>query len=92
MIVVNYLAVCGLAFNAARFAEWFTLPAIYGLMIPFFPGVLLALDRDLPDPLALSLMTWALYLLHARRIEFASCVLAPAQCERLAICPVSVIC
>jgi hypothetical protein len=82
MIVVNYLAVCGLAFNAARLAELCTLPALYGLVIPFFPGVLLALDRDLPDPLAISLMVCALYFLHARRVAFAACMLALAVLTR----------
>ena len=82
MIVVNYLAVCGLAFGAARIAELFAMPAIYGLAIPFFPGVLLALDRDLPDPLAISLMVFSLYLLHSRRITFAACVLALAVLTR----------
>ena len=82
MIVVNYLAVCGLAFGAARIAELFAMPAIYGLAIPFFPGVLLALARDLPDPLAISLMVFSLYLLHSRRITFAACVLALAVLTR----------
>jgi hypothetical protein len=82
MIVVNYLAVCGLAFSAARFAELFAMPAIYGLAIPFYPGVLLGLDRDLPDPLAISLMVCALYLLHSRRITFAACILALAVLTR----------
>ena len=82
MILVNYLAVCGLAFSAARFAELFAMPAIYGLAIPFFPGVLLALDRDLPDPLAISLMLFSLYLLHSRRITFAACILALAVLTR----------
>jgi hypothetical protein len=82
MILVNYLAVCWLAFNGARYAGLFSTPPIYGLVIPFFPGVLLALDRDLPDPLAISLMVWALYLLHTRRIVFAACILALAILAR----------
>jgi len=82
MIMVNYLAVCGLAFSAARFAELFAMPAIYGLVIPFFPGVLLGLDRDLADPLAISLMVFSLYLLHSRRITFAACMLALAVLTR----------
>ncbi len=82
MIMVNYLAVCGLAFSAARFAELFAIPAIYGLVIPFFPGVLLALARDLPDPLAISLMVFSLGLLHSRRITFAACMLALAVLAR----------
>jgi hypothetical protein len=82
MIVVNYLAVCGLAVSAARFAEFFGLPAIYGLAIPFYPGVLLGLDRDLPDPLAISLMVTSLYLLHSRRVTLAACMLSLAVLTR----------
>ncbi len=82
MIVVNYLAICGLAFSAARFAELFGLPAIYGLAIAFYPGVLLGLDRDLPDPLAISLMVFSLYLLRSRRIILAACMLSLAVLTR----------
>ncbi len=82
MIVVNYLAVCGLAFSAARLAELFAVPAIYGLAIPFFPGVVLGLVRDLPDPLAISLMVFSLLLLHSRRTTFAACMLALAVLAR----------
>jgi len=82
MIMVNYLAVCGLAFSAARLAGLFAMPAIYGLVIPFFPGVLLGLVRDLPDPLAISLMVFSLYLLHSRHITFAACMLALAVLTR----------
>ena len=82
MIIVNYLAICALAFNAARFAELFAAPAMIGLAIPFLPGVLLGLDRDLPDPLALSLMVFSLFLLHSRRTALAACMLALAVLAR----------
>lgn len=82
MIVVNYLAVCVLAFSASRLAELFAIPAMLGLIIPFYPGVLLGLDRDLTDTLAMSLMVSSLYLLHSRRIETAAFVLAMAVLAR----------
>jgi hypothetical protein len=82
MIVVNYLAICALAFIAAWFAELFAMPAICGLANPFVPGVLLGLDRDLTDPLAISLTVGALYLFHSRRITFAACMLALAILTR----------
>jgi hypothetical protein len=82
MIAVNYLAVCGLAFSAARLAELFAVPAIYGLTIAFLPGVLLGLDRDLTDPLAIFLAVSALCLLHRRRITLAACILALAVLAR----------
>jgi len=82
LIVVNYLAVCWLAFSAARLAELFALPAIYGLAIPFLPGVIMGLARDLSDPLALSLMVFSLLLLHSRRIIPAAAVMALAVLAR----------
>jgi hypothetical protein len=82
LIVVNYLAVCGLALSAARLAELFGVPAIYGLAVPFLPGVILGLVRDLSDPVAISLMVFSLLLLHARRTVFAACMLALAILTR----------
>jgi hypothetical protein len=82
MIVVNYLAVCWLAFHAAGFAQRFAVPAIYGLAIPLYPGILLGMVRDLPDPLAISLMVSSLYLLHSHRIALGGCLLGLAVLTR----------
>jgi hypothetical protein len=75
MIIVNYLAICGLALSSAQFAQRFEVSALYGLAIPFLPSVLLGFARDLPDPLAISLTVFALLLLHSRRIKLAAFVL-----------------
>src|ERR1700693_4431458 len=82
MILVNYLAVCLLAFSAARLAESFGVPAFYGLMVPFYPGVLLALERDLTDPLAVALMVSSLCLRCYRKVFFAGIILAFAVLTR----------
>jgi hypothetical protein len=82
MIIVNYLAVCGLAISAARLTELFELPPLYGLAIPFLPPVILGLARDLAEPLAISLMVLALLLLHSRRTTFAAFALALAVLAR----------
>lgn len=82
LIAVNYLAVCGLAFNAARLAELFAMPAIFGLTVAFYPSILFALARDLPDTLAISLMVFSLYLLLSRRTFFSACILALAVLAR----------
>lgn len=82
MILVSYLAVCALGFTAALFARAFGMHPLEGLVIPFYPGILLALDRDLPDALSISLMLAALYLLHSRRIILGACVLALAVLAR----------
>jgi hypothetical protein len=82
MIIVNYLAVCGLAISAARLTELFELPPLYGLVIPFLPPVILGLARDLAEPLAISLMVLTLLLLHSRRTTLAAFVLALAVLAR----------
>jgi hypothetical protein len=76
MIAVNYLAICGLAFAAGRFAELFGLPALYAVAIPFLPAVVLGLARDLSEPLATSLELCALLFLCSRRKKLAGCALA----------------
>jgi hypothetical protein len=82
MIIVNYLAICGLALSSARLAQRFEMPVFYGLAIPFLPSVLLGFARDLPDPLAISLTVFALLLLHSRRIKLAAFVLTLAVLAR----------
>jgi len=82
MIIVNYVAICGLALSAARFAERLEVPALYGLAIPFLPAVLLGLARDLTDPCAISLMVFAIFLIHSRRITFGACILTLAILAR----------
>src|ERR1700688_79598 len=81
MILVNYLAICTLAFVAGLFACTFSRSALWGLVIPFYPGLLLSLYRDLSEVLAISLMVTALFFWHRRRhllgsFTLALCVLA----------------
>jgi hypothetical protein len=38
LIVVNYLGMCALAYNAARLAKCYTMPAIFGLAISILSG------------------------------------------------------
>jgi len=76
LIVLNYLAICVLAYAAGRFTQLFGLSAFFGVAIAFMPGVLMGLARDLTDPLASSLMMAALLLLQSRRIPLAASALA----------------
>jgi hypothetical protein len=82
MILVNYLAICGLALSSALLAQRFEVSILYGLAIPLLPPVILGFARDLPDPLAISLMVFALLLLHTGRIKSAACVLTLAVLTR----------
>jgi hypothetical protein len=82
MIVVNYLAICGLALSSALLAQRFEVSILYGLALPLLPSVLLGFARDLPDPLAISLMVFALLLLHTGRIKSAASVLTLAVLAR----------
>lgn len=82
LIIVNYLAICGLAVGAARFAELLGVPALYGLALPLLPAALFGLARDLTDPTAIALMVFALFLIQSRRITLGACILALAVLTR----------
>lgn len=82
MILVNYLAVCVLGFTAGLFAQAFGRHALWGLVIPFYPGILLSLDRDLTEVLAISFALGALYFLHRGCIILGACTLALAILAR----------
>jgi hypothetical protein len=82
MLLVNYFALCLLAFSAARLAELFDLPAAYGLVVAFYPGILLALDRDLTDVLSVSIIVTSLFLFHSHRNVLAAVLLALALLTR----------
>ena len=82
MLLINYLAVCLLAYSAGRLAELFGISAFYVLALPFYPGILLALDRDLTDVLSASLVVTALFLLHSHRMLVAAVALALAVLTR----------
>jgi hypothetical protein len=82
MILVNYLAVCALGFMAGLFASALGRHGLWGLVVPFYPGLILSIDRDLTEVLAISLATVALYLLHRHRVRFGACTLALAILAR----------
>jgi hypothetical protein len=82
MIIVNYLAICGLALSAGRLAELLGAPALYGLALPLLPAALLGLARDLTDPTAIALMVFALFLIQSRRTSSGACILALAVLAR----------
>jgi hypothetical protein len=82
MLLVNYLAVCLPAFSAGQLAELFGVSPAYRLALVFYPGILLALDRDLTDVLSISLLVTSQFLLHYRRGVLAAVVLALALLTR----------
>lgn len=82
MILLDYAAICALGFTAGLFALAFGRHALWGLVIPFYPGLLFSLNRDLTEVLALSLAVAALYLLHRRRILVGAVTLALAILTR----------
>jgi hypothetical protein len=76
IIAVNYLAVCAIGLLAGLFALAFERHALWGLAIPFYPGLLLSIDRDLTEVLMIALAMGGLYFLHRSRFLAGSCVLA----------------
>jgi hypothetical protein len=82
MVLLNYAAICALGFTAGLFACAFGRHALWGLVIPFFPGLLFSINRDLTEVLAQSLTVGAIYLLHRRRLLAGAITLALALLAR----------
>lgn len=82
LLAVNYLAICALALSAGLLAQRFSLPPLDGLAIPFLPGLVLGLARDLTEPLAISLMVLAVLLLQTNRTRVAAATLSLAVVSR----------
>ncbi|HLY31376.1 MAG TPA: hypothetical protein VKQ36_10125 [Ktedonobacterales bacterium] len=82
MIVVNYLSLILLGFVAARSAQVLGRHALWGLALPFYPGFVLSVARDLAEPLAALLLVTGLYLAHRRRFVAATLALTLALLTR----------
>jgi hypothetical protein len=52
LVIVNYLALCGLAWLGGRFAQLHQCHALWGALFALYPGFLFTLTRDLAEILA----------------------------------------
>ena len=63
MVLVNFLALCGMAWIASRFSQSLQRHALWGLLIPFYPGFVLTLARDLTEIVEVFFLLAALWCL-----------------------------
>lgn len=82
MIAVNYLALCGLAWVGARFAQSVKQHALWGLAFPGYAGFVLTLAKDLAEILTGFLLLQALWLLRRGRQWMAAVLLTLAVLSR----------
>jgi len=73
MVMVNYAGLCALAYLAALYARGMGISPAWGLVVPFFPGFVLTLSRDLVEITAMTaVMTGILLARHNRRCAAAA--------------------
>ena len=63
MIAVNLAAIGIMAWLAACLVRLWGRSCLWGLLIPFFPGFLLAFARNLAELLEITMLLWGVYLL-----------------------------
>ena len=68
LVLVNYFALCLIAWFGARFAQTAHLHAVWGLAFALYPGFLFTLSRDTTEIVAMAFLLAAiLYLLQQRQ-------------------------
>lgn len=75
MVLVNYVALCAMAWGAAHLAQSAGVHALWGLVIPMWPGLALSLSRNLTEILALSFAVSSLLLVRQERHATAAALL-----------------
>ena len=82
MILVNYLALCLMGWIGGSYAQLMRHHALWGLALPFYPGFLLTLSRDLIEILEICLLLASLLLSRRGRHLLASLILSLAILTR----------
>ena len=82
MIVVNYLALCALAWSGARCAQSLERHALWGLAFPGYAGCVLTLAKDLAEILTALLLLQTVWLIRRGRHWLAALFLTLAVLSR----------
>ena len=82
MILINYAALCVLAWVGASYARFLGQHSLWGIAIPLYPGLLLALARDLAEILEVAFLLAGLLLLWRGRQLLAALLLTLAVLSR----------
>ncbi|MDI6784032.1 MAG: hypothetical protein QME64_08075 [bacterium] len=67
MIGVNFLGLCLMAWFAARYAQELNQNALWGMLIPLYPGFLLTLSRNLTEIIAITFLLGSLLFIRKSR-------------------------
>lgn len=82
LVVVNLAAIIAIGWLAATLAQRFGAQPCWGVLVAFYPGLLLSLARDLAEPLALACALAGLLFAHDRRWGWAAAALSLAILAR----------
>lgn len=78
MIIVNYIALCLMAWVGASLLQSMNKHALWALAIPFYPGFLLTLARDLTEIVAVLFMLMSLLCIRKAKPIYATLFLTLA--------------
>ncbi len=76
MILVNYFFLCGIAWLGGWYAKAFNVSALWGMILPLYPGFLLTLSRDLTEITGAFFIVASLVLLKKNKPIAAAAVLS----------------
>lgn len=82
LVVVNLAAIIAIGWLAATLAQRLGAQPIWGLLLAFYPGLLLSLARDLAEPLAMACALAGLLFARDRRWGWAAVALSLAVLAR----------
>lgn len=82
LILVNYLALCMIAWLGARFAQRVHHNALWGLAFALYPGFLFTLSRDTTEIVAMAFLLAAILFLHQQSQYLAGLFLVLAFLTR----------
>src|SRR5947209_6601844 len=82
LVAVNVLAAAVMAAFAGAFAKRFRLHALWGILVPLYPGFVLTFSRDLAEIVAASFVMGAIWAVASRRNTAAALLLTCAVLTR----------
>src|SRR5437660_2227407 len=82
LVIVNILAAAMMAAFGGAFAKRFRLHALWGVIVPLYPGFVLSFSRDLAEIVAAAFAMGAIWALTSRRNTAAALLLTCAVLTR----------
>jgi hypothetical protein len=82
LVIVNILAAAAMAAFAGAFAKRFGLNALWGVIVPLYPGFVLTLSRDLAEIVTAAFAMGAIWAITSRRNTTAAILLTCAVLTR----------